>query len=66
MRSANDAVISIDERGIVAMWNPAAAALFGYTEEEMLGEPLTAIIPTRFRDGHEAGLQRVSAVVSIT
>jgi len=60
MRSANDAVISIDEKGIVAMWNPAAEALFGYTEEEMLGEPLTAIIPTRFRDGHEAGLERVS------
>jgi PAS domain S-box-containing protein len=61
MRSANDAVVSIDEKGIVAIWNPAAEALFGYTEEEMVGEPLTAIIPTRFRDGHEAGLQRVNA-----
>lgn len=61
MRSANDAIVSIDEKGIVAMWNPAAEALFGYTEAEMIGEPLTAIIPERFREGHEAGLERVSA-----
>jgi PAS domain S-box-containing protein len=60
MRSANDAIVSIDETGIVALWNPAAEALFGYTEAEMIGEPLTAIIPERFREGHEAGLQRVS------
>lgn len=60
MRSANDAIVSIDEKGIVALWNPAAEALFGYTEAEMIGEPLTAIIPERFREGHEAGLERVS------
>lgn len=61
MKSANDAIVSIDEKGIVAMWNPAAEALFGYTEVEMIGEPLTAIIPERFREGHETGLERVSA-----
>lgn len=61
MKSANDAIVSIDENGIVAMWNPAAEALFGYTEAEMIGEPLTAIIPQRFRQGHEAGLERAGA-----
>lgn len=61
MLSANDAIISIDEKGIVTMWNPAAEAMFGYKEDEMIGEPLTAIIPERFREGHEAGLERVAA-----
>jgi PAS domain S-box-containing protein len=59
LRSANDAIVSIDQRGHVVLWNTHACELFGYTEEEMLGEPLTAIIPERFRDGHEAGIRRV-------
>jgi PAS domain S-box-containing protein len=59
LRSANDAIISIDHRGRVVLWNAHASALFGYTEEEMMGEPLTAIIPERFREGHAEGLKRV-------
>ena len=60
LRSANDAIVSIDELGRVVLWNPHAARIFGYTEEEMLGEPLFAIIPERYREAHEAGLERVA------
>jgi len=59
LRSANDAIISIDQSGEVVLWNEHAAELFGYGEEEMLGEPLTAIVPERFRDGHVTGVERV-------
>jgi PAS domain S-box-containing protein len=61
MKSANDAMISIDGRGKVLMWNPAAAEMFGYSELEMMGEPLNAIIPERFRLGHLEGVERVVA-----
>ena len=37
-----------------------AAEMFGYTSEEMLGEPVSVIIPERFRDGHAEGIDRVS------
>lgn len=57
--SANDAIVSIDERGRVVLWNEHAGAIFGYTQDEMLGETLDGLIPERFRDAHRTGIQRV-------
>lgn len=44
--SANDAIVGKDLDGIVISWNEAAARLFGYTAEEMIGQPITRLIPT--------------------
>jgi PAS domain S-box-containing protein len=57
--SANDAIVSIDERGRVVLWNEHAGAIFGYTQDEMLGKTLDGLIPERFRDAHHTGIQRV-------
>ena len=57
--SANDAIITIDNRGYVLLWNPHAEQLFGYTANEMLGQHLDTIIPERFREAHRAGIERV-------
>ncbi len=59
LQSANDAIVSVDEDAHVILWNPHATALFGWTEDEMLGEPLNVIIPERFRDAHKLGVRRV-------
>jgi PAS domain S-box-containing protein len=59
--STNDAIITADQQGLVVTWNPAAERIFGYTAEDMLGQPLTAIIPERFRDAHDEGLRRVTS-----
>ncbi|MFW2339993.1 MAG: PAS domain-containing protein, partial [Acidimicrobiia bacterium] len=61
LRSANDAIISIDAGGTVVSWNRHAQELFGYEEAEMVGESLGAIIPKRFRDGHDTGIERVTS-----
>ena len=59
VQSANDAIITIDSEGRVLLWNDHAAELFGRTSDEMLGRPLTAIIPERFREQHHSGIHRV-------
>jgi PAS domain S-box-containing protein len=61
MESAIDAIISGDVSGNIRAWNSAAAALFGYAEEEVIGRPIELIIPERFRNSHRDGLRRVSS-----
>lgn len=55
---ATDAIISADSRGNIVFWNQAAQTMFGYAEAEVLGEPLTLIMPERYRDDHRRGLQQ--------
>ncbi|OGB31551.1 MAG: hypothetical protein A3F78_01160 [Burkholderiales bacterium RIFCSPLOWO2_12_FULL_61_40] len=59
--SANDAIVTISDTGGIVGWNNAAERLFGRSEAEMTGLPLTALIPERFLDLHSAGLARVVA-----
>jgi len=59
--SIHDAIVSIDAIGNIASWNPAAEKIFQYTSTEAVGQPITIIIPERFRQAHETGLARVVA-----
>jgi PAS domain S-box-containing protein len=58
-QSANDAIILADEAGNIISWNKAAERFFNYAEEEVLGRPLTFIMPGRYRDAHLKGLDRL-------
>ena len=61
VESATDAIVVANGRGIVVSWNRAASRLFGYSMEEMMGQPLTLLMPERYRDAHERGLARIEA-----
>ncbi len=50
VESSDDAIVSKDLNGIVASWNPAAERIFGYTAEEMIGQPIIRIIPAERLD----------------
>jgi PAS domain-containing protein len=43
--SAMDAIITIGERNEITLINPAAEEMFGYSEAELLGKPLSMLIP---------------------
>jgi PAS domain S-box-containing protein len=56
--TASDAIISADRHGRIRYFNPGAERIFGYAAQDMVGEPLTRLMPERFRKPHSEGLQR--------
>ena len=60
--SIRDAVIVGDaETGRIVLWNPAAEALFGYSQTEAIGMRMEDLVPERLREAHRAGLARYAA-----
>ncbi len=55
VEAIGDAVIVADRNGAIALWNPAAERIFGFTETEALGRSLDLIIPERQREKHWNG-----------
>lgn len=53
-----DAVIVSDAEGSITLWNPAAERMFGFTEQEALGQSLDLIIPQRLQQRHWDGYRK--------
>ena len=58
IETAQNAIVSIDEEGIVKIWNLSAESIFGYSRNEIMGKPITTIIPEKYKKKHEEGLKR--------
>ena len=52
-----DAVISINDKGTIIFWNPAAEMIFGYAKDEILGKNVTTIMPKKYIDAYKEGLK---------
>lgn len=52
LNATPDAIVIVDAAGRIRIVNEQAIALFGYTREEMIGEPVEILIPQRFRGAH--------------
>jgi PAS domain S-box-containing protein len=51
--SAQDAVVMVDDGGLVSYWNPAAERILGWSKNEALGQRLSEfLLPERFRAAH--------------
>ena len=59
VESSSDAIVSKSLDGIVQTWNPAAEAMFGWTAGEMIGQPITRIVPTDLLAEEDGILSRI-------
>ena len=55
VESSDDAIVSKDLNGIIASWNSGAQRVFGYTAEEIIGRPVTVLMPPE-RENEEPGI----------
>jgi PAS domain S-box-containing protein len=61
IESADDAIISKTLEGIITSWNKGAERIFGYTADEVIGKPITIIIPPDHLDEEPHILSRLRA-----
>jgi len=61
VRSSGDAVVVADAAGDIISWNIGAERIFGWTEKEALGRPLTLIMPARYRAAHQRALEHAAS-----
>jgi PAS domain S-box-containing protein len=59
VESSTDAIASKTLDGVITTWNPAATRLFGYMAEEIIGQPVTILIPPDRQGEERAILERI-------
>ena len=59
VESSDDAIISKDLNGVISTWNRGAEQLFGYTADEVIGKPITILIPEGRFNEEPAILSRI-------
>ncbi len=59
--TASDAILTIDSQSTILFANPAAGKIFGYDHDEIIGKPLTMLMPDYLRQIHRSALERYVA-----
>lgn len=52
VQSAPNAMVMVDRKGKIVLVNSQGMKMFGYTEEELVGQSVEVLVPLRFRGGH--------------
>jgi PAS domain S-box-containing protein len=56
--TANDSIVTTNDKGVITYWNKAAERVFGYGHDDIVGKCVTTLIPERFRSSHLEGFKR--------
>lgn len=58
LNTATDAIITIDYHGIIVGANPSTLRMFGYQEEELIGQNVRVLMPEPYRGEHDSNIDR--------
>jgi len=61
LESAPDGIVVVDSSAAIVIVNSQTERLFGYTREELIGQPIEMLVPIRFREMHQSDRDRYSA-----
>ena len=61
VESSQDAIVSQSLQGVIRTWNSGARQMFGYTEEEAIGQPIFTFIPSELQDEENEIRKRLAA-----
>ncbi len=59
VESSDDAIVSKDLNGVITTWNRGAERIFGYTAEQIIGQPVSILIPSDRQDEEPKILERI-------
>jgi PAS domain S-box-containing protein len=62
---AGDAIVSIDADHRITLFNEAAEKVYGYSQAEILGQPIDLLMPTRFRAEHQRRIEQFASALEI-
>ena len=65
VESSDDAIISKDLQGIITSWNAGAERLFGYSAAEIIGQPITRLMPTQLQIEESNILAKISRGIEL-
>ncbi|MEY4749817.1 MAG: hypothetical protein RIQ60_2031 [Pseudomonadota bacterium] len=60
LQSAIEGIVSVDDQERVVLFNPAAARIFGWEQQDAIGEPLSSFLPQRFRTRHRGHMDKLA------
>ena len=58
LETAVDAIVTIEESGVIESVNPAAERAFGYSRDELLGRNVSMLMPSPYREEHDRHVER--------
>ncbi len=59
--TAAEAIVVANESGEIRFWNAAAEAIFGYPADDIIGQPISTIVPEQYIQAHTSGINKSTA-----